>query len=489
MARKVFISVLGATFYEQCIYGCIDEDGNIIFKSSPTRFIQQATLEYLNECNWNDIDKNNTDKQEKIAYILTTETAKANNWDKTITERVHFSRGKEAYEGLESVLAKMQLDFKYESLNIPNGNNELEMWNIFNKLYEKLEDGDELYFDLTHSFRYIPMLVLVLGNYAKFLKKVSIRSITYGNLEASKSRNDAIAPIIDLLPLTTLQDWTFAAADYLKNGKADRFFELASDYKAAIFKGMKKGDTGRAKEVEELAKSLQVVADDFHVCRCNEIIQKQHLSNLKNKLESVQNTVIEPVNPVIEKLKEAFQPFAEYESEEEQQCKDGFAAAWWCLCHNLHQQAATIVQESIVSLICNRHNINITSKDERKYVNEAFAITYTLNASDTLDDTRKDMEKYVNENKMVSKLMKDDIITDKELYRSFKVITDERNDINHGGMRPAPHQIKTIKRNVTKATLSFIKKLSPSLWKHILHMKENDSITKDIMQEIDKMYK
>lgn len=38
MARKLFISVLGAGFYENCVY--VQDD----FKSSQTRFIQQATL-------------------------------------------------------------------------------------------------------------------------------------------------------------------------------------------------------------------------------------------------------------------------------------------------------------------------------------------------------------------------------------------------------------------------------------------------------------
>ena len=33
-----------------------------------------------------------------------------------------------------------------------------------------MQDGDELYFDLTHGFRYLPMLVMVLINYSKFLK-------------------------------------------------------------------------------------------------------------------------------------------------------------------------------------------------------------------------------------------------------------------------------------------------------------------------------
>lgn len=54
---------------------------------------------------------------------------------------------------------------------IPEGRNEQEMWEIFQKVYGQMHEGDELYIDLTHAFRYLPMLVLVLSNYAKLIGK------------------------------------------------------------------------------------------------------------------------------------------------------------------------------------------------------------------------------------------------------------------------------------------------------------------------------
>lgn len=59
----------------------------------------------------------------------------------------------------------MNLPVEIRPVDIVDGKDEDEMWKIFNALFNELRDGDELYFDLTHSFRYIPMLVLVLGNY------------------------------------------------------------------------------------------------------------------------------------------------------------------------------------------------------------------------------------------------------------------------------------------------------------------------------------
>lgn len=118
----------------------------------------------------------------------------------------------------------MGLPVHVNAVAIVDGKDESEMWEIFKTVYDLLKDEDEVYFDLTHAFRYLPMLVLVLGNYAKFLKNITVKGISYGNYE---SRTDDEAPIVDLLPLSVLQNWTHAAADFLENGSVSRLVELS----------------------------------------------------------------------------------------------------------------------------------------------------------------------------------------------------------------------------------------------------------------------
>lgn len=50
MGRKVFISVLGTGFYMSCRYTRAG------FTSSDTRFVQQATLEYIGASQWAETD-------------------------------------------------------------------------------------------------------------------------------------------------------------------------------------------------------------------------------------------------------------------------------------------------------------------------------------------------------------------------------------------------------------------------------------------------
>ena len=118
MARKVFISVLGTGFYGACKYT------RGAFTSKETRFIQQATLEYLDvNDKWTgkDSEGNAIDR----VLILLTEGARTINWNKEIkTRRNRITENDEPYLGLEQVLLDMQLPCPVETISIPDGKDE-----------------------------------------------------------------------------------------------------------------------------------------------------------------------------------------------------------------------------------------------------------------------------------------------------------------------------------------------------------------------------
>ena len=203
MSRKVFISFLGGTNYCYCDY---QKDGK---SYGNVRFIQEATLNYL--------DVNSKWKETDVAMILLTKVAKDSNWiDNGQKDRdgkkICDEQTKSTLEGLGTRLKKFKITEQVVD-ELPEGNDENEIWEIFERVFCKINEGDHLYFDITHGFRYLPMLVMVLCNYSKFLKKVTVESITYGNFEVARQLGHGL--IVDLLPLTKLQDWTYAAGQYL----------------------------------------------------------------------------------------------------------------------------------------------------------------------------------------------------------------------------------------------------------------------------------
>ena len=428
MARKVFISVLGASFYENSRYGRSDTK----FVSSETRFVQQATLEYLKADRWSEND---------AAYILVTNKAKTENWDKTITRRKHHTRGEEDYMGLEKVIEDMHLPFSTIPLPIKDGNSEDEMWSIFQKLYENLQEGDQLYFDLTHSFRYIPMLVLVLGNYAKFLKHTTVCNITYGNYEVGRLREDKISPIIDLLPLTMLQDWTFAAADLIRNGNIQRLQELTKENALPpMLRARGRRNIERATVEQPLSRYVEELGNmltDMKLCLGPNILNGQSVKAINDQYENVTNhysDLVAPIRPIIDTIQDTFKTFKTTTEIDPVEIQNGYEAARWCYEHQLYQQAFTILDENITTEFCAFLGTDDKNYPQRKATNAM------LRHRDYQDEDWKG-EKLdgIRENVLRAIREKPEIVSFITGYSDMaKWIHDKRNTYNHASMASKP---------------------------------------------------
>lgn len=432
MSRKVFISILGTSFYNKCKYVTND------FCSTETRFAQQSILELVGGCQWSKDD---------ACYIFTTEKACKENWD--VRERMNYrTQGVEKYTGLKTVLHNMKLPFEPQAIKIPDGKDENEMWEIFSMIFSKLEKNDELYVDLTHSFRYLPMLLLVLSNYAKFLKNITVNHISYGNFEARNSDTNE-APIVDLLPISALQDWTFAAADYVENGNTDRLSDLSKSMLVPI---LRSSADENARNMNQLIRVIDAATEDFQTCRGMNIIKAENIRNLNELLLDVEASFIKPLNPLINKIKESFEPF-----KSEFSIDNGFYAAQWCFSNGLYQQAATMLQENVVSFFCARYNIEVDDEDKREAINNVITI---INLK--IKDKRGEW-KVKNDNiELVAAILENDpLISNKEITSAFRKLTDLRNDINHFGMRSknAPMKSERIKNRLEELLDYFSDKL------------------------------
>ena len=418
MARKLFISVLGAGFYENCVY--VQDD----FKSSQTRFIQQATLELI-DC------KGGWTTEDKICILL-TDKAREVNWE--VASRAKSKTDNAVpYVGLKHILNQMGLSAQVEGVSILSGMNENEMWKIFQTVFDLIEDGDELYFDLTHSFRYLPMLVLVLGNYAKFLKNIRIAHISYGNYEA---RNGNGAPIINLLPLATLQDWTFAAADFLRNGNCDQLVQLTKRAIRPILIEIS-GKDEVANSLQSLTNELQTITNNIQTCRGLAITQNDNMAQLKRSIETLTTEIIPPLIPVVKKIELSFANFSV-----DKNTLNGLHAARWCYDNRMYQQAITILQETIVSLICEQTGLSVKNDTERMLVNTAFYVVF--NKKQQEEETWR-LPNYGDGNdakNKVKELIQLPIVN--ELSSSFFVATNLRNDFNHSGFRKNPMEADKI---------------------------------------------
>lgn len=416
MARKVFISVLGYSNYGACHY--IDTENN--FKSTKVRFVQEASLQYLcSQEEWQATD---------AAYILLTKGAHDKNW--VDDGQCKYGSDEPIIQpGLESCLHQMRLSFPVIPLqDLPEGKDEDEIWQIFERVFEVLKEEDELYFDLTHGFRYLPMLILVLGNYAKFLKQVKIKSIIYGNFELRDKQTEE-APFINLMPLTMLQDWTFAAADYLENGNVKRLQELTQEnIKPLLIHSM--GKDKKAFNLKQYVESLSKVVADFQTCRGKNILSGKHLSLLQDRGKQLEANLITPLVPVIDKIQHVFLPYRG--TDQVVHIKNGLLAAQWCYNNHMYQQAVTILQETVISFFCKRYGVQIDNVSKRDLISYAFKLATEESPIIHNGPNYLFLTQIVGDLKNINSV----------IISSFNRLREIRNDFNHFGIRSADKVMK-----------------------------------------------
>lgn len=431
MARKLFISFLGTGFYNECTY--FDQNGSY----TRTRFIQQATLEQIGAWQWQKPD---------AVRIFITEKAFSFNWDSSKHTRYNRTEDKEVeYIRLQKILEDKPLHCDFKAITeVPNGNNEDEMWKIFQIIYEEIHDGDELYIDLTHAFRYLPMLVLVLSNYAKLLKNVHIVHLSYGNYEAKDEHDNA--PIVDLLPLTKLQDWTSAASEYINHGYASSLKENIMDVLKPLLKNSNTR-TDNVTNVREFAKSLDDFAAERLMCRGLDIESGNAEKDLADVISNIENTGIAPLDPIFDKISESISKY-------DNSIDNCISAAKWCFDRDLYQQAATLLREGVVTYFCKKHRdlFNTKNINDRDVLSDTFKIT--------MDNMPEESWKVKDEDKTrVKVLLQDKQFTDKELVGKFISLRDIRNDYNHAGFRENASSSKKLIIKIKNAIDTFTKLL------------------------------
>ena len=434
MGRKVFITTLGTSTYKKSVYER-EEDG---FVSEETRFIQLATMDYLSKkeaLDWND--------ENCVFLVGLTEKADVENWNFIGKKDVYDSKlqktNEEEYTGLKIEVKSKYPNLDIQECSIPEGRNEQEIYKIFVLLFEKINSGDELYFDLTHGFRYIPMLVLVLSNYARFLKDgITIKHISYGNFELKNAKGNCT--LIDLLPLSALQDWTYAAGHYVNSGRTDKLEEC----NMANLRDLLRSDND-ARNLRNYISYLAGYIDNLRTCRGLKIGQANVYKELVDKSQILNGKTNEIINPIIEKIKNDFVSFSS-----EDDLVNCLYAVQWCNNKKLFQQAYTFLEEYVISFFCIGHNLS-NSLADRKKVTQAISFLHTEFAN------RKKAKKFgcpYTPNKIqveLSSLCRDELLLDKELLEKIKRLIDIRNDYNHCGIRgegTSPMEAKKITKEV-----------------------------------------
>lgn len=430
MSRKVFLSFLGNSIYKPTLYKAENQNEETI---KSTRFIQEALIQHY--CS-------DFSKGDKI-FIFTTKEA-LHNWK----DEIHFdSRSNEnvVYDSLKQRLNKLELACTYENIEIPNGKSTEEIWDIFQIVYDLIEKGDELLFDITHGFRSLPMLNMVLINYAKLLRNITVSGIYYGNWEARYTKNTkTYSPIWNLTDFEELQEWTNSANIFLNTGNAIKLSKLIQD-----------------KENFAIKEGLTSFSKHILVNRGVDILKGDKIIALRDALKKVEDadliTKDKPLVPILNKIRHKFDGYKDNHP------INGFIAVKWAINNGLIQQAATLLEESITTFILFEigQSVAVQDKDKRTAASAALTIgdqvQFRYTDPESLDKSHpryKDLKSRKEEvlkweKEFVPKIRK--LPFKKELSTSVaKIKNSIRDDINHAGFRENPRHYDGFVNSVIK---------------------------------------
>lgn len=427
---RALLSILGTNDYLNCKYRDSSRETSEIVK-----YIQEGLVS-LHTKGWNEEDQ--------IRIFLTNE-AKQKNWE----DDGHKDKSGNIIRnaGLAARLKNLNLSSKIVPVDIPIGSNESEIWKIFEIIYNSFREGEEVIIDVTHSFRSLPMLMMVLINYARLLKKIKVKAIYYGAFENLGSTSEAakipederIAPIFDLSSFINLLDWTLATYNFLENGITSNLKQLTQTQLSNIARYSKETGGEWSKELKSFVNDIHETASNILFCRGHEIVNHNYekAMEVSEKLKSHAKEIgIKPIIPLIDEITHKMSVY------KNNNVINGFHAVEWCIEHNLIQQAITIFYETIVTLINTLYNKNVSDKTFRELISSALYIKARntpekdwMGAAKTNPDECK-------------KLLEMEIINDISI--EYMQLSDLRNDINHAGFKSQNFAYCTLKNNFIK---------------------------------------
>jgi CRISPR-associated Csx2 family protein len=418
MARKVFISFLGTGNYVNCKYEFSDRDGVV---SEPVRFIQEAIIKQV--CvDWT--------KDDKI-FIFCTGEAYDKNWvDEGHVDPSKPNKQLEDIEkvGLETRLKNTQYWSLVEMHKIEDGFDEKQVWSIFDEVYRHLREGDELYFDVTHAFRSIPMFSTILFNYASFMKNIEIKSIQYGAFEklgpSFKVKEEIplenrIAPVLNLTEMIRLQQYTDIASSFVTFGRVRKLSDT-----------LKSENLETNSVVRDVYNALESFDNALLTNRISEIEAGKYMIAIKNSVKPIarKEDIPTPIKDILRRLHNELNRFGFLP---EKSYKNIEAAISWAKHFKMLPQAYTMGQEYIITLVVSlfeEHSPFTKDKDGKKNFRMFMSSICSIGDDDVKIKNYKGMLNQYPD--VADKLLKESLIN--ELRPFYADFGEKRNAVNHG---------------------------------------------------------
>lgn len=211
-----------------------------------------------------------------------------------------------------------------------------------------LQPDDEIYVDVTHSFRSLPIMLMNTLIYLQNVssKRLKIKHILYGMLEMQSELG--YAPVVELGSIMRMNEWITAAYAFSEFGNAYQLAELMEQ----------SGDGSTA----GVLKSFSDMMNLNYLAR---------IKNMAGRLRAIDiGEIHDPfalmiLPPVINSFTKSFNP-------RHRLSRFQYELADWQFEHCNYCASYLTLQEALITLVCEHNGFDPLKKDERDKVKDAF---------------------------------------------------------------------------------------------------------------------
>ncbi|MBX5436868.1 MAG: TM1812 family CRISPR-associated protein [Alicyclobacillaceae bacterium] len=448
-ARRVFVTFLGTSKYETTVYRL----PNAAYAPLPTPYVQEALLDLMD--------------QGVIAFapdvvlpVLTPEAERDNwRWRKGVEPDPDNPETFGLAPRLEAWVARQRQagrEVRVEPVRVDLAYDDASMWAMFDALYQRMArdgagEGCEVVVDVTHSYRYQPMLILLLVHLARVVAGTRTAAVYYGSQPRDVDSTSAAAgfatpasspvkeaTLMDLSTLVELQEWILHVYTFLHGANAEGLWSFVKGKGRSVRRataGAQDPELAHISDIEKLVEAWRTLTQSVQLCRGPALpgaaAESLHrLRQLAARLAGGESVpALQPVYYLLDTVRQQVEPLTA-----ESPYESGLAAVRWCEQHGLAQQAYTMLRELLVTAVCDLLGIRMDVRRDREAAERRLSLgarrfqrrrfahdpgAAKAGAGPALDDTDGWVEDMAE--------------THPDLFVLWDKLSQARNDVDHGG--------------------------------------------------------
>jgi len=251
----------------------------------------------------------------------------------------------------------------YKKVIIPYGKRREEFWEMFRVINNGVDvSGKDIYLDITHGFRAVPLMVSTMVNLFSKVKGAKVKGLFYGIFEAKDEENRI--PVVDLLPILELNEWIEGFTLFKNYGDGDFLAELV-ERKLSEFDPERRKEAGNLNKLPPLLRKYSRAVGFTAVNFIPSFVGQ--VAGIINGIEKLPADL-----SAVDLLKSSInETHREVEKKYSEEWRNHYQLTKWLFNKRRYSQAVIALEECIFSYVL--ENIGFDSLDDvRKKLGAAF---------------------------------------------------------------------------------------------------------------------